>query len=141
MLTMASKSISAYRHFALMPRIPLFQYRTRLPLNLTNPIWARIEQRTFTSDCSTSQPQAQTENVSIKPLYTFHDISERDVLMLEMRHHRVSWTAISNYFGIYPMEAWWAYIAAGSKAASHSWEPKMSLKEIQQYLGRSKWLL
>jgi len=73
------------------------------------------------------------------PLYCFKDLSERDMLLSEMRHHRVSWTIVSQHFGISLVDAFFEYIRVASKAIHHGWTPRMTAQDIEHYLGRSDW--
>ncbi|KAF9907428.1 hypothetical protein BX616_000421 [Lobosporangium transversale] len=72
--------------------------------------------------------------MELTPLYSFHGISERDMLLSEMRHHRVSWRTISLHFGISLMEAFYIYIGTVSKALRHGWTPRMTLLDVEQYI-------
>ncbi|KAF9357130.1 Fructose-2,6-bisphosphatase [Mortierella sp. NVP85] len=84
-------------------------------------------------------PTNQDSIYSPLPLYCFKDLSERDMLLSEMRHHRVSWTIVGQYFGISLVDAFFEYIRVASKAIHHGWTPRMTAQDIEHYLGRSDW--
>ncbi|KAI7830367.1 hypothetical protein BC939DRAFT_499502 [Gamsiella multidivaricata] len=84
------------------------------------------------------QEQQQQQQQRATSLYSFHDVSERDTLLSEMRHHHVSWTTISDHFGISLADAFMTYIGAASKAYTHGWSPRMTAQDIEHYLTRRK---
>ncbi|KAI8596117.1 hypothetical protein EDD21DRAFT_389222 [Dissophora ornata] len=94
---------------------------------------------TATAEQGEEQGQGQDSPSSPLPLYSFHDISERDMLLSEMRHHRVSWTMISKRLNMSLAEACYTYIASTSKALHHGWTPRMTAQDIEYHIKRSDW--
>ncbi|KAG0301373.1 hypothetical protein BGZ98_008412 [Dissophora globulifera] len=92
----------------------------------------------ITPDHTARMQEHDAASSVLKP-YSFHGVSERNMLMCEMRNHRVSWTRIAEYFGMRPMEALYLYIGSASMAMKHSWVPRMTAQDINTHLDRPNW--
>ncbi|KAG0373071.1 hypothetical protein BGX24_012182 [Mortierella sp. AD032] len=63
-------------------------------------------------------------------LYTFEDMSEQEVLFAEMRHHRMSWGSIGQYFGKSSLEVFYGYIPIATRAYKHQWTSRMAEQDV-----------
>ncbi|KAF9913324.1 hypothetical protein EC991_000086 [Linnemannia zychae] len=71
------------------------------------------------------------------PLYTFQDMSEQEVLFVEMRHHKMSWGSIGKHFGKSGLEVFYGYIPVATRAIKHQWTSRMTEQDVLRYMEES----
>lgn len=72
------------------------------------------------------------------PIYDFHGISGKDMLLAEMRHQSVAFTELAEFFQVHPTEVFFGYVGVGSKALRHGWSPRMTDRDVLYYLRNTK---
>ncbi|KAF9106462.1 hypothetical protein BGX29_009397, partial [Mortierella sp. GBA35] len=88
------------------------------------------------SPVETRDSAATATQPTTAPLYTFHSLSEQEALFVEMRHHRVSWRAIGEYFGKSSLEVFYGYIPLATTAYKHKWSSRMTERDVWHHLSR-----
>ncbi|KAG9063766.1 hypothetical protein KI688_003878 [Linnemannia hyalina] len=116
--------------------------RTHFPSTATGTATAAVSlglsclfSRHYTSAASVSEaiiPPPTTETAT--SLYTFKDLSEQEVLFVEMRHHKVSWKEIGVYYGKSSLEAFYEYIPIATRAYKHQWRSRMTSEDVAEHL-------
>jgi hypothetical protein len=138
-LPLLSLHAPPYRSPPMLPRI---SPPTRIGVSLRNNRLRYVSPlATFTARFQSSlHPDQHEQRAQFipTPVYEFHGVSAKDMLMNEMRHHDMTWTAISEYFQVHPTEAFFGYVRAGSTARRHGWSPRMSVEDIRHHVKNTK---
>ncbi|KAF9551159.1 hypothetical protein EC957_010045 [Mortierella hygrophila] len=125
---------------------PSFLPRTHFPATATGTATAAVSlglsclfSRHYTSAASVSEavirPTTSTPATeTATSLYTFKDLSEQEVLFVEMRHHKVSWKEIGVYYGKSSLEAFYGYIPIATRAFKHQWRSRMTSEDVAEHL-------
>lgn len=97
-------------------------------------------QAAWTRRCQSSlHPDQQREAQFIPtPVYEFHGVSSKDMLLAEMRHHDVAFTEIAGFFEVHPTVVFFGYIGVGSKTLRHGWSSRMTEQDILFYVRNTK---
>ncbi|KAF9146613.1 hypothetical protein BGX30_012849 [Mortierella sp. GBA39] len=120
---------------------PFLLPRTHLPATATATAAVSLGlsclfSRHYTSAASVSEAPttSTTAAETATSLYTFEDLSEQEVLFVEMRHHRVSWKEIAMYYGKSSLEVFYGYIPIATRAYKHQWTSRMTLEDVAEHL-------
>lgn len=68
------------------------------------------------------------------PLYEYGPLSTEDTLLCEMRYRETPWSQVGQAFGVHPLVVFHRYIKVGSTALKHHWQPRMTAKDIDEYI-------